>query len=204
MIWKETLKTGYSMAQQYQCLRVPSCLHSYVFSQTMQIDDIILKIINTLCMILVVFIVLCLAIAIVSCKSPKDILRTDTIAISDTHFKHDSVFAYRHDSTSTTYKPGQWRIDSIPNFDYTENMPAISHTLYLTRIDTVFLYRERRQRKEQVRTDTIIKYRDHTTYVDKVKEVNHLYWWQSALMYIGGFCFLGLAAKAVIKRIQIM
>lgn len=69
--------------------------------------------------------------------------------------------------------------------------------------DTVYIYKERTQFKYLIKTDTVCKTDTipKVVKVDIVKEVevNHIYWYQKALMWTGGILLLSLGLYLMYK-----
>lgn len=78
------------------------------------------------------------------------------------------------------------------------------NTYILQKGDTVFITKYKQKIKEVYKTDTICKTDTipFITTVEKVVEVNKLYRWQKALMYIGGVGLLTLIGF-ILKKLKI-
>ena len=87
------------------------------------------------------------------------------------------VYAEKTD-TLTQFK---WRVDSINVHDSIVTLIK-GDTVQIEKWHTAYKERLRVDTVEKVRTETVFQTRTET----KVQEVNRLYWWQKALMWIGG------------------
>ena len=69
--------------------------------------------------------------------------------------------------------------------------------------DTFFIYKLQTKFKFTYKTDTIIRTdtipKIITTTTVKEKKVNHLYWWQKILMWVGGITLLVFASKIIMN-----
>lgn len=69
--------------------------------------------------------------------------------------------------------------------------------------DTIYKEKYHTELKERVRTDTLIKFITkklyYTNEVEKEIEVNKLYWWQKALMWIGSSSLLLTICLMILK-----
>lgn len=124
-------------------------------------------------MVLTVFLILC------SCKAKKEI---------QTEF----IYVNRTDTLQTV----KWRVDSINVHDSIVTLIK-GDTVQIERWHTAYRDRLRVDTVEKVRTETIYQTRTDT----QIQEVNRLYWWQVALMWIGAVA-LGCGLLWAILRIK--
>lgn len=76
--------------------------------------------------------------------------------------------------------------------------------IFLSRVDTLDMSAYSITSTSTHSRATAIDSTRSTTHAETIKEVNHLYWWQTLLMYIGGFFLLAVIARIVIRRLQII
>ena len=92
---------------------------------------------------------------------------------------------YVYINKTDTLTQFKWRVDSINVHD---------SIVTLIKGDTVQIEKWHTAYKERLRVDTVEKVRTETIYQTrtetKVQEVNRLYWWQKALIWIGGICLV--------------
>lgn len=114
------------------------------------------------------------------------------LASCRTQQKNVSEYVYIHDTD--TIREVRWQLDSIFIKEKEQTF---------SRGDTIFVIKEIVKYKEKNRTDTIREIKTLTItkklYYTKTKEVNRLYWWQKALMWIGAIASGGGAVWFVIK-----
>lgn len=102
---------------------------------------------------------------------------------------------YVYIQQTDTLSQVKWRVDSINVHD---------SIVTLIKGDTVITDRWHTAYRDRLRVDTIEKIRTETIYntktETKIQEVNRLYWWQKALMWIGG---TGLALLVILILVAI-
>ena len=122
-------------------------------------------------------ILLCLPFLLFSCHTNRQV---------------QSEYIYVHDTDSV--QTIKWRVDSIYSSEKVNTY---------TRNDTVFSEREVIKYKERNSSDTLRLVKTVTItqklYYTKIKEVNRLKWWQTALCWIGGAAIIATTAWVTIR-----
>ena len=98
------------------------------------------------------------------------------------------------------------RTDTLTQTKWITDRVVISDSVFIwQKGDTVFIKEKHSEKSNKEKADTIykvkietqIEYKDRE--IETVKEVNRLYWWQTALMWMGGIGLLILILIAIIK-----
>ncbi len=76
--------------------------------------------------------------------------------------------------------------------------------IFLSRVDTLDMSAYSITSTSTHSRATAIDSTRSTSHAETIKEVNRLYWWQTLLMYIGGFFLIAVIARIVIRRLQII
>jgi hypothetical protein len=132
------------------------------------------------------------------CKTNKEII-TDTVYVAKTSVINDSITIYRHDSISSDYKQGTWRIDTLRLYD--------TKFAFVTKVDTIIktkdkiVYRDKQSGNISRDSTYKAKNSEKTKIVYKLSDVQKFFFWSGILAYIMGTAWILWRNRSLIRKI---